>query len=997
MRSLAIVCSGFFAYYSALTLSGKPGFLMSSIGSGAILALGIAMLVTRRTSVAVFLAAAMLSTVITAPSFPIPHQFGMYVGMAAVSGMASMFAVGRLRVRYHAWFGGLLALQLVMPPFEGAILLYEVVGYVIVAMGASTVFGVAIASGEYFKHLFTRSPISLWDEDFSAVERKLEDLRIGGVRDLRAHFAANPTELREIIGLIDVRNVNPAAAELIGIDDPAEMTGPINLATIGTETTHSFIEQIVAIWERRALLSLEIAGRRADGTPIDCVMIWAAQEGPEGPDYSRVIVSIDDVTGVKGAQRRLAESNGLLNAVADAQARFIKDVPVDRLYSLLVRHAVSLTGSDWGALVVVAGDGLECRARVLPDGSSRRDPIGFQPPGSATALGIAIDTGESVIVERLPSGLPIDVAAPIGVIPFFSGGKVAGALALGRSTVFAQDLPGRLRVLVGSLANLFAAQEARDLAADAEERLGLSEERLSAVVTSAPIVLFSLDPAGQFLLSEGSGLSALGLHPGEVVGQSVFDVYRENPETLALVSQALGGREITASVDVGGFMWDVRLDPVFDTDGQLESVVGVATDVSELRSTKDALAASRRRYQMVVENASDLLFTIDSAEIIGFVSPSCERLLGYEPSDIIGNGIRDFLHPDDVSRVLAAAAATESGEGSPAISHRVCHADGSYRWMEARATNALEDGGVWIVSSRDVTDETLARHALGESEQRFRIMAETSSDMITLHELDGRIKWVSPIALEMLGLGPAEVIGSNPGVLIHPEDATVTGDVFKEVAQSGGPLTTSEYRARRADGSWGWFESSLVSVVDPGSNEVVEVQVSTRDVTDRKQRSLALADAKEAAESAMRAKSELLANVSHEIRTPMHAILGMTGLALDTALTDEQREYLVAVHGAAESLLLVIDDVLDVSKAEAGKLRLEQLPFNVRSCVSDVLRVMAVRASDLGLELRMEASDGVPDGVIGDPGRLRQVLVNLVGNAVKFTQRGGVTVAVEIM
>ncbi len=299
-----------------------------------------------------------------------------------------------------------------------------------------------------------------------------------------------------------------------------------------------------------------------------------------------------------------------------------------------------------------------------------------------------------------------------------------------------------------------------------------------------------------------------------------------------------------------------------------------------------------------------------------------------------------------------------------------------------------------LIVARIFGKQGKVEEALRESEARFRHIYENSPIMMHSIDRQGIVRNVNGRWLEEMGYSRDEVLGRSLDFAMTPESANrVLHPIAREFWRSE-EAKNLEYQYVKKDGSIIDVIVDATVMNDPAWGKV---SLSTaRNVTARKKAQKDLIEAREAAEQANRAKSEFLANMSHEIRTPINGIIGMTELALNTELTSEQREYLEAVEMSAESLLTLVNDFLDFSKIEAGKLDLVAMDFSLRDFIGNTMSTLALQAHRKGLELIYHIPSTTPDGLIGDPGRLRQVLVNVVGNAIKFTDRGEVVVRVEL-
>src|SRR5262249_17839120 len=490
----------------------------------------------------------------------------------------------------------------------------------------------------------------------------------------------------------------------------------------------------------------------------------------------------------------------------------------------------------------------------------------------------------------------------------------------------------------------------------------------------------------------------------------------------------------------GEYRWfKTRGVPIRDIGGNIVKWFGTCTDMTALRDSEE-------RFRGTFENAAVGITHNDSAGHFLRVNGTYCAIVGYPRDELLQKTFQDITHPDDQAGNVELYRALLRGDSAIlGLQKRYVRKDGSMVWVELSASLQRDTAGqpAYVIAvAQDIAERKRLDGELREAKEaeaeRARL-AELGRDVgialsqgDTLRELlqpcaEAIVRYLDAAFARLWWLPPGSDVlelQASAGVYTHldgPHARIPVGRLkIGRIAQERRPMLTNEVQSNPniSDPDWARREgmvafagfplvvnNRLLGVLrmfsrKPLSEAVLQALESVAGLIalgiERKQQDEELRRAKEAAEAANRAKDEFLANVSHEIRTPMNAIIGMTELVLDTSLDEGQRRGLRTVRSAADDLLGIINDLLDFSKIEAGKFELESADFFLRQAVGNTLRALDVRAHKKGLELIYQMAQDVPDALIGDAGRLRQVLLNLVGNAIKFTDEGEVELRVTI-
>jgi PAS domain S-box-containing protein len=401
--------------------------------------------------------------------------------------------------------------------------------------------------------------------------------------------------------------------------------------------------------------------------------------------------------------------------------------------------------------------------------------------------------------------------------------------------------------------------------------------------------------------------------------------------------------------------------------------------------------------------ADDAVIVADAQQHIVLFNEGAERTFGYPMAAVLGRPLQ-LLVTDSVRSAHADHVASFGASRLPARrmgDRRDIHgrrADGTLFDAEASISHVEIDGQAFYTAIlRDVSEAREAERRLIRSEARFRGLAEAAPVGIFQTDARGACTYVNDRWCAIAGMTPDEARGSGWLRALHPGDRPRVLQAWNAAMSHAEAFElpfASRYRFLRPDGSETWVMGNAVASFEPDGSISGWLGTVT-DVTESHQQALALERARQEAEAAARAKSLFLANMSHEIRTPLNAVIGMTTLLLDTPMSEDQRDFARTIRGSGENLLEIINDILDYSKAEVGKLEIEQQAFDLRRCIEDALDLVTPRALEKNLNLAYLIEDGTPEALLGDATRIRQILVNLLSNAVKFTHQGEVLVTAD--
>ena len=451
-----------------------------------------------------------------------------------------------------------------------------------------------------------------------------------------------------------------------------------------------------------------------------------------------------------------------------------------------------------------------------------------------------------------------------------------------------------------------------------------------------------------------------------------------------------------------GLRWfHVLSNGVVDETGNAKFINGIVWDITTMKTAELSIIRNEEKYKRIFDLSPEAIIMIDNKGILTDLNKRVYDWLGYMPKEVKGLHLLKipFIGKADKIKMIKQFQKRISGDDLKPYDLTFITKKGEKRIGRILGTpirdvdNRINANLIMVM---DVTESIEAKKKLQEQEKRFRDVAFSMSDWVWEIDLKGIYTYSSIKVGDLLGYSVEEVIGMSAFDFMKTEEVDRIKDAFNTIVSNEDNFVDLENWLVKKNGSEICVTTSGVPKFDD-DGKCIGYRGVDKDITVLKLRQKELIRAKEAAEAAVVAKAEFLATMSHEIRTPMNGVIGMTGLLEETTLTEEQKEYVETIRISGDSLLTIINDILDFSKIESGKLDLEVHPFEIRTCIEDVFDLVAGKARAKGLDLLYFIEPEVPVCISGDVTRLRQIIVNLVNNAVKFTEKGEILVNISLI
>ncbi|OYZ23711.1 MAG: hypothetical protein B7Y39_03755 [Bdellovibrio sp. 28-41-41] len=523
-----------------------------------------------------------------------------------------------------------------------------------------------------------------------------------------------------------------------------------------------------------------------------------------------------------------------------------------------------------------------------------------------------------------------------------------------------------------------------------------------------PKPLFLLDMDGKKISYTNAaarrmlGIDYTGQNAFQVVGKTIIAKRingelikaEDMPSSRLLRGETVNDEEILLTTSTGEYHIKVFSEHLPSMHGQPASVLILFQDITTLKKTEGKLRSTQSELKKAVEIAQVGFWNLDPQTQKISVTLQFLEQFGIEKDSFkstLDEAVK-VMHPDDRDRVTSAINNSIQTQTPCHIQYRVVHSNDEVRWIEAKGEGVYAPDGQPIRftgTTIDVTTSTLARIIAEESVRELQILADSMPQIVWSAKANGDLNYFNQVWFDYSGSILEQNIGIGWTQFVHPEDLPETGERWKNSLKTN-TLYENQFRLRRHDGQYRWFVARAVPAFDT-LGKLNKWYGTNTDIHDQKILNDQLQDAREVADRANAAKSQFLANMSHEIRTPLGAIMGFASLLKDDGLGSEERDsFSSVIERNSFQLLRIIDDILDLSKVEAGMMLIEHIEFSLPEMLTDFSSLMGFKAREKGIGFASKAMTSLPSLVTTDPTRLRQILINVVGNAIKFTERGHV-------